>query len=121
VFTDQRGTPLDQEWLNDEVWKPTLRKAEITERGQYCIRDTFISLALSSGEDPGWVAQVCGTSEEMLFRHYQKWIPGLQVGAGRRIGTLLQGAFGDPPGSELSPEPSPKRPLRFENRVRSDA
>lgn len=53
VFTDQRGRPLDQEWLNDEVWKPTLRKAEITERGQYCIRDTFISLALSSGEDPG--------------------------------------------------------------------
>jgi hypothetical protein len=33
VFTDQHGRPLDQEWLSDEVWKPTLRKAEITERG----------------------------------------------------------------------------------------
>jgi hypothetical protein len=26
------------------------------------IRDTFISIALSAGEDRGWVAQVCGTS-----------------------------------------------------------
>ena len=36
---------------------------------------------------------MCGTSEEMILRHYRKWIPGLQVGAGRKIGTLLQGAF----------------------------
>lgn len=48
VFTNQSGKPLDQEWLNDRVWKPTLRSAGIAERGQYCIRDTFICLALSS-------------------------------------------------------------------------
>jgi len=59
VFTNQSRRPLDQEWLNDHVWKPTLRSAGIGERGQYCIRDTFISLALSSGEDPGWVLPVC--------------------------------------------------------------
>ena len=93
-------------------------KAGIAERGQYCIRDTFISLALSSGEDPGWVAQLCGTSEEMIFRHYRKWIPGLQVGAGRRIGTLLQGAFGGSAGRELSPRPSPKR--SFRTKIESD-
>ena len=23
-------------------------------------------------EDPGWVARVCGTSEQMIFRHYRK-------------------------------------------------
>jgi hypothetical protein len=50
----------------------------------------FISLALSSGEDPGWVAQVCGTSEQMIFRHYRRWIP--QVGAGRRINRLFEKA-----------------------------
>lgn len=27
--------PLSQEWLNEAVWKPTLRRAEIRERGQY--------------------------------------------------------------------------------------
>jgi integrase len=104
VFTDQRNRPLDQEWLNDEVWKPTLRNAGIAERGQYCIRDTFISLALSSGEDPGWVAHVCGTSEEMIFRHYRKWIPGLQIDAGRKIGTLPQAAFRGSRSRELSPK-----------------
>jgi hypothetical protein len=83
IFTDQSGRPLDQERLNDQVWKQTLRKAGIAERGQYCIRHTFISLALWSGEDPGWVAQVCGTSEEIVFRHNRKWIPSLQVGAGK--------------------------------------
>jgi len=35
-----------------------------SQRGQYCIRDTFITLSLSVGEDPGWVARVCGTSEQ---------------------------------------------------------
>jgi hypothetical protein len=97
---------LDQEWLNDFVWKPTLRSAGIAERGQYCIRDTFISLALSSGEDPGWVAQVCGTSEEMIFRHYRNWIPGLQVGSGTRIGPCCS----RPSSSEAVENCPPKRP-----------
>jgi len=43
----------------------------------YNIRDTFITNALSAGEDPGWVAQVCGTSEQMIFRHYRPWMPAL--------------------------------------------
>ena len=43
-------------------------RGELCPRGQYNIRDTFISLALSAGKDPGWVAAVCGTSGEMIFR-----------------------------------------------------
>jgi integrase len=50
VFIDSRGWPLSQEWLNKRVWKPTLRRAGIRERGQYCVRDTFITLSLSAGE-----------------------------------------------------------------------
>ena len=50
---------------------PPGRDSALRARGQYNIRDTFISLALSAGEDPGWVARVCGTSEEMIFRHYR--------------------------------------------------
>jgi integrase len=90
VFRDRLGRPLSQEWLHKRVWKPTLRRADIDQRGQYAIRDTFISLALWSGEDPGWVAQVCGTSEQMIFRHYRRSIPSLRVGAGRRINRLFE-------------------------------
>ena len=43
----------------------------------------------------------------MIFRHYRRWIPGLQVGAGRRIGALLQESIEGRERSEPSPKPSP--------------
>lgn len=85
VFSDSKGRPLSQEWLAKRVWNPTLRKIGVSARGQYNIRDTFISLALSAGEDPGWVAEVCGTSEPMIFRHYRRWMPKLARGHGRLV------------------------------------
>lgn len=106
VFVDSQGRPLSQEWLNKRVWKQTLKRAGIRERGQYCIRDTFITLSLSAGEDPGWVARVCGTSEQMIFRHYRNWIPGLQTGAGRKISAALSSVIG-PRKADL---PSPDGP-----------
>jgi len=90
VFTDREGKPLSQEWLHKRVWLPTLRRCGLRERGQYNIRDTFITLALSAGEDPGWVAQVCGTSERMIFKHYRKWMPSLTKTDGRRLATLYR-------------------------------
>jgi len=57
VFTDQAGKPLSQEWLQKRIWLPTLptlRRCGLHARGQYKIRDTFITNALSAGEDPGW-------------------------------------------------------------------
>ena len=51
VFTDQAGKPLSQEWLHKRVWLPTLRRCGLHARGQYNIRDTFITNALSAGED----------------------------------------------------------------------
>lgn len=54
------------------------------------VRDTFITLALSAGEDPGWVAQVCGTSEQMIFRHYRNWMPQLRRGHGQLLTNSLK-------------------------------
>ncbi len=96
VFTDEAGSPLSQERLHKKLWLPTLRTLELRARGQYNIRDTFISLALSAGEDPGWVAQVCGTSERMIFEHYRKFMSNLQRQDGRRIAGLYRN-----PGSVL--------------------
>jgi hypothetical protein len=87
----------------------------MSERGQYAIRDTFISLALSFAEDPGWVAQVCGTSGQMIFRQYRRWIPSLQVGAGRRINRLFEKTLrqASPQGASLKPS------LRDRNKAKS--
>ena len=91
VFTDAKGQPLSQDWLHKRVWLPTLRKCGFRARGQYNTRDTFITLAVSAGEDPGWVAQVCGTSEQMIFRHYRRWMRGLVGAEGHRIASLYSG------------------------------
>ena len=57
----------------------------------------FISIGLSAGEDPGWVAKVCGTSGEMILRHYRTWIPGLNPDAGAKVGRILGGVGGGNP------------------------
>jgi hypothetical protein len=74
---------------------PTLRKLGLRVRGQYNIRDTFITLALSAGEDPGWVAQVCGTSERMIFEHYRKWMKNLTRQDGQQIARLYRSPYPD--------------------------
>ncbi len=90
VFTDERGSPLSQEWLHKRIWSTTLRKLGLRGRGQYNIRDTFITLALSAGEDPGWVAHACGTSERMILEHYRKWMNNLTRRDGGRIARLYR-------------------------------
>jgi integrase len=107
VFTDPAGQPLSQEWLHKRVWLVTLERAGLRRRGQYNIRDSFITIALSAGEDPGWVATVCGTSEEMIFRHYRTWIPGLTPDAGAKVSRILSGGGGGPPPPSASPVASP--------------
>jgi len=111
VFVDPAGAPLSQEWLHKRVWVMTLERADLRARGQYNIRDTFISIALSAGEDPGWVAKVCGTSEEMIFRHYRTWIPGLNPNAGAKVGRILGEVGGGnlPPPASLVASPAPKK------------
>src|SRR5262249_57635891 len=97
VFAEEAGNPLSQEWLHKRIWLPTLRVAGLRERGQYNIRDTFITLALSAGEDPGWVAAVCGTSEQMIFRHYRKWMPNTR----RADGGAVARVFAHPVGHQM--------------------
>jgi hypothetical protein len=108
VFSDSRGRPLDQDLLAKRAWKPTIKKIGLSERGQYNTKDTFITLALSAGEDPGWVAQVAGTSEQMIFQHYRRWIPGLQTDAGQKVGRVLGAVAGGRTPRAVSPPSCPR-------------
>ena len=55
-----------------------------------CHRSVEMSwTSLSAGEDPGWVAEVCGTSEQMIFEHYRTWMPKLRRGDGRQLIRIL--------------------------------
>jgi integrase len=99
AFTNEKGSPLSQEQLHKRVWLPTLRTLGLRARGQCNIRDTFITLALSAGEDPGWVAQVCGTSERMIFEHYRKWMKNLTRQDGQRVANIYRNP--DPDGHRM--------------------
>jgi len=104
VFTDPSGKPLSQDWLLQRVLKPALDRAGLRQRAHYAIRDTFISIAVLKKEDLGWIASACGTSEQMIWAHYQRWIPEFRRGAGEQVAAVLEKAVGliDPP------IPSPK-------------
>lgn len=62
------------------------KKAKVRRRYAYQLRHTFASWALSSGENPAWIAKQMGHSDTaMLYRHYGKWMPQMDPKAGSRM------------------------------------
>jgi integrase len=74
VFTTPTGLPLDTDRFVELRWHRALRATGTRPRKFYATRHTFISVALSRGCMPKWVAKYCGTSLEMLDKHYGHWM-----------------------------------------------
>jgi integrase len=73
------------------VWKPALTRAKVRTRPLYQTRHTFATLALSSGEKVGWVADMLGhTTTEMVIRHYHKFIPNLTRQDGSALASQIE-------------------------------
>jgi integrase len=76
IFTNLEGGPIDQgEWAR-YYWQRALRAVGVRLRKFYATRHTFISLALTHGVNPKWVAERCGTSLAMIEKHYGRFMPG---------------------------------------------
>jgi integrase len=114
VFTDPSGNPLSQDWLLKRVFKPALRRAGLRQRSHGAIRDTFISIAVLEKEDLGWISRVCGTSERMIWSHYQRWIPEFRRGAGDKVAAVLEDAARVINPALVSPRPSPTQRAKTE-------
>jgi integrase len=74
VFITPTGLPLDTDGFVELRWHRALRATGTRPRKFYTTRHTFISVALSRGCKPKWVAKYCGTSLEMLDKHYGRWM-----------------------------------------------
>jgi integrase len=73
-FENRKRAPIDaDQWRKDYLYA-TLRSKQIRERDFYCTRHTFISLALTAGENIKAIAEQCGTSAQMIEQHYGRYM-----------------------------------------------
>jgi len=85
-----RNPNTGQRWHEDRGLARAFRKAcdsaKVRYRYPYQLRHTFATWALSSGENPSWIAKQMGHSDTMmLFRVYGKWMPSLDPDAGSKM------------------------------------
>jgi integrase len=75
VFTTEKGTPLNEERFVDKHWRAALRATNTRPRKFYATRHTFITQTLQAGAiSIKKVADYCGTSVEMIEKHYADWM-----------------------------------------------
>jgi len=69
----------NEERFVDNHWRPALRATGVKARKFYATRHTFISQTLEAGVVKlKALADYCGTSMEMIERHYAGWMPPTQ-------------------------------------------
>ena len=74
VFTTATGRPVDEERFVQQHWHRALRATAIRPRKFYATRHTFISASLEAGYNIKRLADYCGTSVEMIERHYAGYL-----------------------------------------------
>jgi integrase len=75
VFTTEMDTPLNEERFVEKHWRPALRATGIRPRKFYATRHTFITQTLKAGAvSMKKLADYCGTSVEMIEKHYADWM-----------------------------------------------
>jgi integrase len=87
VFTNPNtGRGWHEAKALNRAFQRACKEAGVRYRYVYQLRHSFASRALSSGENPLWVARYMGhTDIGMVQRHYGKWIPSADPLAGTRM------------------------------------
>ena len=73
VFTDEQGKPINQNEFGRK-FQDVLRVLGIRPRPFYNTRHTYISVALTLGCNPKWIAEQTGTSIAMIQQNYGRYI-----------------------------------------------
>lgn len=105
VLTNLIGRPIEPQAFCYH-WYECLRALGIRQRGLYCTKDTFITLALSVGVKIAWPETQTGVSYATLRRHYGAWMPMEGESELRRFAVLDPTLF---PSEEAKLSPTEKR------------
>ena len=76
IFTQRDGKPINHLSFGTRYFQGALRALNIRHRDFYHTRHTFISVQLTHGENVKQIADYAGTSPEMIFSRYGKWLGG---------------------------------------------
>jgi integrase len=74
LFVNTKGRPIHAESFTKNHWKKAIRALGIQDRAFYACRHTFISVSLTNGMNPKFIAEYCGTSLAMIEKHYGRYI-----------------------------------------------
>jgi len=109
-FCTPTGTMIHTSNLRRNVWKPALEKAGLEERDMRQTRHSFATNALSSGENPLWIAKTLGhKNTEMLIRVYGKYIEKRNgTNDGSHFNNLYQGSKSKKRGGKIWASFGPK-------------
>jgi len=82
VFYNKIGNPLDVNQWARVYWKDILSGSKVRWRKFYATRHTFISLALSQGENLKRLAEYTGTSVLMIEQAYGRYLDQTEITPG---------------------------------------
>ena len=74
LFLNTEGRPVHGESFTKNHWNGAIRALGIRRRHFYACRHTFISVSLTNGMNPKFIAEYCGTSLAMIEKHYGRYI-----------------------------------------------
>ena len=97
LFCTTTGGQLNHANLNNRIWRPALKKANIPYRPMIQTRHSFAATALSLGEDPLRIAHVMGHRDiDMIVKVYTKYLknPGNNNNE-KALNTRLTGTIGN--------------------------
>lgn len=67
--------PWNDGQVQGKAWTRAIKAAGVRYRPPKEARDTSVTLALTSGADPQWVAKQHGHSLQVMMKSYAKWLP----------------------------------------------
>lgn len=115
VFPSTNGRPLEPKSFSH--WYRCLDALRIRRRGVYCMKDTFVSIALMTpGINVQWVERQTGVALETLKTHYAKWYPRVGQSELEKIREFEKNPAVTP---ALTPENAPREDHTDEKPARS--